>query len=67
MWWETIFRFVWPTSVLLMAGFGVKPLSIGYLGLLSFAAATNVLLYVAIGAGGGRLYLLFRRVVRGAP
>jgi len=67
MWWETIFRYVWPASVLLMAGFGVKPLSIGYLGLLSFAAAANVLLFVVIGAGGGGLYLLFRRVARGAP
>ena len=66
MWWETIFRYVWPTSVLLMAGFGVKPLSIGYLGLLAFAAAANVLLFVVIGAGGGGLYLLFRRVARGA-
>jgi hypothetical protein len=63
--WETIFQYLWPTSVMLMAGSGVKPLSVEYVCLLLVAGAANVLLFVLVAAIGGGLYLVLQKVARG--
>jgi len=52
---------------MLMAAAGQKVISVGYVCLLAFAATANVLLFGLIGAAGGSVYLLARRIGRVNP
>jgi len=61
MWWEPIFRWVWPASPILMTGGGVKPLSPAYFLHIIAVALWNIVFFCLAGAAVGGAIVLVRR------
>ena len=62
--WEAIFRWCWPTSLMLMTGGGAKPFTLAYMVLLLISALSNIVLFGLISALLGAGFILVRSVSR---
>lgn len=64
-WVELLFMYLWPTSVMLMAGAGTQPLTGPYWVLLSLAVLANIIAFGAAGLLLALAYAAVRRFMRG--
>ena len=62
--WEPVFRWLWPTSPMLMAGSANRFLSLSYVALLLSTALANVVLFGLLGVAVASLALLGRTLSR---
>jgi hypothetical protein len=62
--WEPIFRWLWPTSPMLMTGGGARPFSLSYLVLIGLTAIANIVVFGLSGALLGSGLLLAKSVNR---
>ena len=62
--WESVFRWLWPTSPMLMTGGGAKPMSLAYIVLLLLTAGANPVLFGLLGALVGGCVVCGRFVFR---
>jgi len=64
MQWEPLFRWLWPTSPMLMGGSANRILGLSYFALLFFTALANVVLFGLFGVAVAGLAILVRTLSR---
>ena len=64
MQWEIAFRWLWPTSPMLMTGRAPQILSLSYVAIMTWAALSNVLLFGLLGSAVVGLVVVARTLSR---
>ncbi len=62
--WESVFRRVWPTSPMLMAGSGAKPFTLAHTMLLLLTAGANIVLFALCGLLVSGCFILVQSLSR---